>query len=498
VDAERAETHLRLMAETEFRRAATSYGEAVPFRGEGRTPLVPPHLRLSTARLRNVAQALTTVGAIGQPVAEAILANFELALAVRQPAHGRPPIAGGSVAMRRRVARIMQGSQQALSAAFGVSPAAPGAPGAPGTPAAPAPAAQRAPERVVPVGMMVPVRDEEVRGELYLMAFAQTANGAGFSVHGWLREALSDMPPHGPIRLLRDFTATDDRGGRYWLRFAGLGTMAGWNGLLRLDPAPPAGIRWLDLVSPGGPTRRVSLDSPRSPVITVTGSTRSPGEHLLHTIAARILTGAAEVTAHRGSTMGVALREASQLSTGLGDIVEALVAAKALSPLSPVPGQVAMLCESLDLRDHGITAFPAPELPAPWLSMLSYVHRRKPEIASPRDGCADVAVRLAELDGITVSILGLHANEESTDLHVHLTGLPLDANLETCLLPTLWLRDDTGRWHATRAKVVPTAHEGEAAVQFQILPALTRCASIDIVAAGQSAEVRTTLPVRWR
>ncbi|HEX6518470.1 MAG TPA: hypothetical protein VF070_00435 [Streptosporangiaceae bacterium] len=503
MDAERAETYLRLKAETELRRTAIAGDGAGLFRGEvsPRSPLIPSGLMSATTRLRNVAQALTTIGAIDHLVADAILANFELAVAVRQPAQERSPISARP-AMRRRVARLMQA----------VSPQTWPAPN-PGAllPGPAAPAAQPGPDRVIPVGMMVPFRDDEVRGELYLMAFSQTPNGARFSVHAWLRDALSDMPPHGAIHLLRDFTATDDQGAGYTLGFVGHGTMAGWNGLLRLDHAPPPGVRWLDLACPGGPTRRVSLEPPlHHPAVTITEITRSPGEHLLNATAVRLLTAAVEVAARSWpGPPATALRQMSQLATGLGDIVEALVAARALSPLSPVPGQLAMLCESLDLREHGITAvlnlpgppaaaLPASELPTPWLSMLSYAHRRKPEIASPRDGCADVALALPELDGITISILGLHANEEGTDLHIYLTGIPPDVNPETHLLPTLWLRDDTGRWHAARGKGMNVVHDGEAAAQLQILPPLTRCTSLDIIAAGRSAEARGSVPVRWR
>jgi hypothetical protein len=55
---------------------------------------------------------------------------------------------------------------------------------------------------------------------------------------------------------------------------------------------------------------------------------------------------------------------------GLGDVIAALRAAGALSPLSPVPGQLAALCARLHLTGHGITAPPARNLPGPWLSML--------------------------------------------------------------------------------------------------------------------------------
>ena len=64
------------------------------------------------------------------------------------------------------------------------------------------------------------------------------------------------------------------------------------------------------------------------------------------------------------------------VADGLGDAIAALQACSAMSALSPVPGQLAALCASLDVTGHGITAR---QLPEPWLSMLAHYHRRQPE-----------------------------------------------------------------------------------------------------------------------
>jgi len=66
----------------------------------------------------------------------------------------------------------------------------------------------------------------------------------------------------------------------------------------------------------------------------------------------------------------------SCVADGLGDAIAALHACDAQSPLSPVPGQLAALCASLDVSGHGITARPARNLPGPWLSMptLDYLY----------------------------------------------------------------------------------------------------------------------------
>jgi hypothetical protein len=66
VDTERAETHLRLLAEAELRRAATSDRELL-----GPAP--------GLARLSRVARALTTLGALDTDTADTMLAGFELA-----------------------------------------------------------------------------------------------------------------------------------------------------------------------------------------------------------------------------------------------------------------------------------------------------------------------------------------------------------------------------------------------------------------------------------
>jgi hypothetical protein len=227
---------------------------------------------------------------------------------------------------------------------------------------------------------------------------------------------------------------------------------------------------------------------------------RSPGEQFLHVLATGILASSADLEPGRRRGLLFAARKqyAAEVTTGLGDVVEALIAAGALSPLSEVPGQLATLCESLDIRDHGISAPPAPDLPKPWLSVLTHAHRRRPDATPPGEGCAGAAVALPGIDGVTISVLGLHADEDGTMLHVHATGIEPNPEREPSFLPVLWIRDDTGHWHTTRPAGWSTEHDGEATAQLLIVPPLTRSAAIDIHAAGRSAEVRTTLPVRWR
>ena len=69
--------------------------------------------------------------------------------------------------------------------------------------------------------------------------------------------------------------------------------------------------------------------------------------------------------------------------------------------------------------------------------------------------------------------------------------------LDTAFPLSVWVRDDAGRWHAAR----PAGwydEGGEAALTLRLTPPLTRSSAwIEVLATGQSAEVRATLPLCW-
>jgi hypothetical protein len=154
--------------------------------------------------------------------------------------------------------------------------------------------------------------------------------------------------------------------------------------------------------------------------VTVSQTAFSPGEHLLNTIAARLL--AAVPALPRDPLLyGTTPRPTALASVtdGLGDVIAALLECGALSPLSPVPGQLTALCAYLNVSRHGITAAPARDLPQPWLSVLTRYQQREIRAAPVHDGCAAAAVLLPELDGIQLAILGLQNCEDSTIVHMH-------------------------------------------------------------------------------
>jgi len=467
VDGERAESHLRQIAEAELRHAVTA------------PPQVYSLTELKAARrpvrFTQVAHALTTVGAIAPGTAYAIQVDYDLAQIARWGSDNLPlAYLGRGPVISRPMARQPRLSQ-------------------PGRPQA---------GRVVPVGLMIPVRHDEVRGELHLLAYAHTLSGARFTVTAWLRGPLFARSPHPPsiAAVLDLIVATDDKGASYQSSYNGAGALVEWTGELCLRPEPPRDIRWLDLTM-GETTQRVQLDRQvPAPEITVLAAAHSPGERYLDGIAARVLASLPLFPAdlrRRHPEFRPVLPE--HLTDSLGAIIAALQVAGALSPLSPAPGQLRTLCESAGITAHGISAPARADLPGPWLSLLTQLHRRRADPAPPTPGCAGVAVALPELDGIRLSILGIHNGDDGTVIHLHAAGLTADGLPASDALPLLWIRDEEGRWHATRRNIsAGRGSDGELSIRLEVVPPLNRGSWIEVLATGRTAEVRVILPLHWR
>ena len=487
MDREGAETYLRLLAEAAVR------GSLAPAR-ELRAP--------GASRILVVGHALTVVGALDPVTAEEILTDFRLAETVRQLHHepaGQGVTAAGWLSQSQASLRPKQAPVRS--------------PGE-GTPGEDADHGRD--DRFVPVGLTVPFRAGAVSGELCLMSFAQTGTGARF-IAAWQVHSPSlevQLSQHYPGLIpIDEFTVTDDRGARYQLDLSP-GSDVAWPNLIRLSPAPPQTIRWLDVAPPYRPAVRVDL-AHLSPIgcdgrpsagdaaqVSVCDTKLSPGEHLLVMLAERLLTGTPEFP-RRGLLAAPPTSPRQDVAGGFGVIIAALEAADVLSPLSPVPARLATLCASLDLTGHGIAAPPTLDLPEPWLSLLAHYQRRKPEPTQMREGYAALAASLPELDGIRVTLLGLHHTQDGSALHVLVQGRipeprpgPLDIDLNFPL--SLWLRDSGGRWHAARPDRCHQAGR-ERAIRLRLVPPLTRPADwVEVLAGGRSAEVRATLPLRWR
>jgi hypothetical protein len=481
MNGERAEAYLRLLAEAEVRRVTTlPDGSAVR--------------QWQAPRVMLAAQALCAAGAIDDGAAAQVRSEFDLALAVRQLS--RPGISPGV-----RLDSLLMLVQRAHTA--------------PGSKIRPATVA--APRRVVPLGQVIP-GSFRGGGDLLLLAYVQTPAGARFTTAiamagpaGIGSGTMEPGRPPQPHRALpaRPLTAVDDQGTSYqFLLIGGFRTA-----VLELVPDPPHAIRWLDLLTASGePAIRIDLDPPdpqpnsqRPPLeVTVTRTATSPGEILLDGIAARILILLA------GSPPGTTARppaasndQRAFFSDGPGNIAAALSAAGALPLASPVPGQLAGLCDRVGIPDHGITAPPAADLPQPWQGMLNSYHRQ-PHPPPAHGSWAAFVARLPELDGVQLTVLGLNHGEPSTFVHLLASGVTPDDDWSYTRgvrsLPALWIRDSNGDWHATRTRgLTPWKDTTTMMMWLEIFPPLEAGAAwIDVLAVAPSAQVRARLPLCWQ
>jgi hypothetical protein len=445
MDRERAETHLRMLAEDEVRRAV------LPDR--------------PGARVSRVAQALTAVGALDEETARGILDDFELAWALRHP----DPV------FRRHLANA------------GAAPSLPYR----------APRRRSADDSVIPVGQRVPVRAGDVSGEIYLLSYARQVS------RGLLTMIARTYGPdeHDPDAAFSflDFGATDDQGNHYGLGLHGSGVSGPGEWILRLHPDPPPGLRWIDLCTrEGEPAARVDLSRPAKPAdaaeVAVSAGGPGPGEHLLNSVAMRLIAAAAAYP--RQVPLYLAGLTVGQTVDGLGDIVTALQACDAVAPSSPVPAQLAALCRHLELGGHGITTPPADRLPEPWLSVI-FQAMRGPRARRPARS-AVVTGALPEVEGIGLTVLGLHDSGDRTVVFMHASGTTGGASFELNTWPVIWVRDSGGGWHATRTGG-SADEDGEITMDVLVVPPLSRdTARIEVIASGRSAQARAILPVRWQ
>ena len=458
MDSERAERHLRLAAEAALRRA-----RALP-RDDGQ---VRPREMFTEciARLRGVAIALVTVGAVDAGQADLIIDEFQAALGVRH----LHPITASPLFMPR--------------------PRPPGAPAG-----VPVPAAPSGPLRVIPVSRMLPIRDEDLAGEVYVMSLVVTAAQAVAPAVARIRSV-----PHegGLVRAALAFpaldtvTAADDRGTLYHTGWHGGGTPGRWAGHLQIRPAPPPDAQWLELSGAGQASLRIALTGAQQTAsLTAEPRPSAPGEQLLADVAQQILAAAADDTGM-----------ARQTATNLGDTIAALEAAGALSPLSPTPGQLATVCERLGIGRHRITARPTADLPEPWLSVLACYGRR--HRSAVRDGVATSALPLPELDGARIALGGLHSVDDQSYLHVFGCGLPpawTSRRFGPEARPAFgwWLRDDAGHWHAAVPREWTEDVHGETSIMLRVLPPLgheTSSGTLFITLQASRASVH--LPLSW-
>jgi len=432
---ERAETYLRLLAETALR-----------------LPEDPRAGRAQADRVQRAAQVLVEAGVVTDQVVHEILTDLQLALLVR----GRPT---APVAVATRLGRLA-GFQ-------------------PGSPLIP-PRRKPRPWRVLPAGRATPGSR--------VMALVLTADRALAPATLYFPSALGSLESELPMPT--DLTASDNLGTRYRLGYLnGTWTGSAWTGTIIIHPAPPAAARWLVISRPNDPVLRVELTAAKAGPTAHDGVgeplTESPGERLLTRQAEAMLTALSH-----GYPAGHA-------PIALPDTVAILEAAGALSPLSPAPLRLAALGQLLGLPTHGppdevparwtevLARYGRRKQPVP-VTGTAAIGAALPELDGARFAIAGLH---SGASGTFLHILvqGLRPFTRSFP-----PGQPTDSGF------SWWARDDAGGWHLGAFEDISPAGGPEGLLRLALLPPLGHLtATLTLQVSGLTQHATANLLVRW-
>jgi hypothetical protein len=350
--------------------------------------------------------------------------------------------------------------------------------------------------QVTPIGRTLRVASDRAPSALHLMSLVRTETEAVITVvirMHWPPDGSStdlEITGAGPHHLPYDqLGAVDDRGARYTVRFErGHGGTATWRGIATLSPVPPPSVRRLDLVGDGARLIRLPLGplaagrhEPAEPVVI------PPGERLLVLAAEHIL------------ASGDARRPGQ--GPDPGEMITVLTEAGAIAADSPVPGQIAALCQRLGAAGPGIAVSPAAsaaaEIPAQWASVIA--QRDTPVPAGGPEVFVPLAGILPDIYGARFALAGLSAVAGESHLHVVGSGVPeLTGRFARNWTPgfSWWLRDDAGNWHVATADEPDTFGNGLRAFRLRLTPPLAAVPdTVEVVVTGPATRVRATVPI---
>jgi hypothetical protein len=457
VDPVRAETYLRLLAESELRQPAPSS------RRDRRAE-----------RIWLAGVTLTAAGAIDPEAAQRVLQDFEVAAALRPG----DAVAGSGV---EYLPRLWPRSQ----------------PMRPGSQPPPRATGPGIPLRAVPVGatLSLPPEQEGRRGEFRLMALVSADSHAVLTGAARWADHQPGRPPaarpsHAPYDQMR---AVDDQGNPYDTVLWDGDTEGGreWRDChLLLSATPPAESRWLE-IGPGadGAYQRIDLSARPTPA-EVTTDPVPPAS-----AAARLLDEAAEALLIAGRNAAM-----TGVSQRVAEVVRALTQAGAVSAGEPALARLAVLAAALRLNVGTLDAGDAP-MPEAWASIIA-----ERGASDGPEAIAPFAVTLPELDGAGIALAGLRSSRHRATLHVLARGwVPGNGGwLAPGVSPGAppgnpslsWrARDSAGRWH-----IAEEMSRGDGGmIQMYLTPPLHPAAtSLDVILTGASRRVRATVPLNWQ
>jgi hypothetical protein len=422
----------------------------------------PPPAEACLTRLETVAGVFATVGAVTAETEEDVAGGLRAALAARS--------------------RIEQDDLLSYHHRFRGHPMRRRASGT---------AVPSGPARAIPVGASATGEIEGVAVRFYLGVLLFDQGNVTLTIRVRFPEELLDDDDRGmdPVyEALSEISAVDERGGSYGAHFSGGGGAGEWDGRLHLSPAPPPGVRWLDMTLPGAPVVRLRLDAlPRD----------------LQTITEPATTHAADRFVD-AQTMQLLSREPTDLDWPSDDghplplirIACHLLAAGVLGAGSPSLRRLAAAAPRLGTQlPAPLAAIEPADLPADWLSLLS------------RAGCTDgptgaipIAVVLPDIDGVQCVIVELVSDSESATMQIHARGWPEPRepfgarNEHIC-----WsARDDIGGRYVVN-EGGSSYHNGEADLDLEISPPINpRARVLDIILTGTTTQVTVSVPLDWQ
>jgi hypothetical protein len=443
---ERAETYLRILAETALRHAPDG----------------------DTGRVGRAAEILVDADVLTDQLAAEILAEFHVALRARGM---REMLTAGS-----RLRRLHGLPAGGLFSRPGV---------------------KSEPWRVLPLGPQSPGSR--------LMALIRTADRA--LAPAVLHFSPAPIAPFGTdVAPLTTLTATDDQGTGYRLRFPdGIWAGSTWTGTISLHPAPPPAARRLVIIGPNGPVLRADLTAPpagpAAPLVGVGPTTESPGERLFTRRAEALLAALARaIPDGPGPRMPdteefAAILEAAGALSPLSAAPARLAALGQLlglaaeGPASEVPARWTAL-----VAYYGRRRRPAP------VTGTAAIGVALPEIDGARFAVAGVHSG-APGSFLHVVAEGLRALPRRP-LPPGRPGIPPGGALRPPVPVdsgfSWWARDDAGGWHLAAIEDVNPAGGWEGLLRMTLLPPLGHPTTVlALEVSGPAQQVTATLPLRW-
>jgi len=405
-----------------------------------------------------LASVLAGVGAISEKTALGVVGGFEAALAARSRIDPE--------AMLRFPGHWMQRSARPRPASSG-------------------------PPRAHPVGLFASGEVDGVPVRFYLGVLVMDQGNVTLTMQArFPAESIErdHRHAHPMFEALGEVSAVDDRGGTYRAHFSGGGGDGKWDGRLHITPAPPSGVRWLDMTLPGAPVVRIPMDtSPADLPVTTEVVTTTAADRLLDAQTAQVMlasAGDAETLladADTFSSFGVAadLLAAGVLAAGSESLRR--VAGAAAHFGVPLPGPLA--------------AIEPASLPADWLSLPARAERH-----DGPTGIIALAAVLPEVDGAQCVIGELASEADSATMQVHARGWPEPRYQRgLCLDRYDWTaRDDLGGWYIL-GHAGWGYSDGEADLELQFTPALDPAArSLNIILTGPTTRLTVSVPLDWQ